>query len=68
MTYGDFKDLVRRTTSDKVLRVKAFNNAENPKCYGYQHGLALIVYRVFDKKLMPLLLTLGYELILKANS
>ena len=68
MTYGDFKDMVRRTTSDKVLRIKAFNNAENPKYHGYQHGLALIVYRVFDKKLMPLLLTLGYELILKANS
>ena len=24
MTYGDFKDLARRTTSDKVLRDKAF--------------------------------------------
>ena len=68
MTYGDFKDLVRRITSDKVLCVNAFNNAENPKYHGYQHGLALIVYRVFDKTLMPLLLTLGYKLILKANS
>ena len=25
MTYGDFKDLARRTASDKVLRGKAFN-------------------------------------------
>ena len=33
MTYGDFKDLVRRTTSDKVFRDKAFNIAKNPKYY-----------------------------------
>ena len=31
MAYGDFKDLKRRTTPDKVLRDKAFNNAKNPK-------------------------------------
>ena len=27
MVYGDFKDLARRTASDKVLRDKAFNIA-----------------------------------------
>ena len=31
MAYGDFKDLARRTTSDKILRDKAFNTAKNPK-------------------------------------
>ena len=31
MAYGDFKDLVRRTASDKVLRGEAFNIAKNPK-------------------------------------
>ena len=31
MAYGDFKDLARRTASDKVLRYKAFNIAEDPK-------------------------------------
>ena len=31
MAYGDFKDLNRRTTADKVLRDKAFNIAKNPK-------------------------------------
>ena len=31
MTYGDFKNLARRTTSDKVLRDKGFNIAKNPK-------------------------------------
>ena len=43
MAYGDFKDLARRTASDKVLRDKAFNIAENPKYDGYQIGLASMV-------------------------
>ena len=30
MTYADFKDLARRTASDKVLRDRAFNIAKNP--------------------------------------
>ena len=34
--YRDFKDLARRTTSDKVLRDKAFNIAKNPKYDWYQ--------------------------------
>ena len=40
MAYGDFKDLTRRTASDKILCDKAFNKAENPKYDGYQRGLA----------------------------
>ena len=43
-TYGDFKDLERRTASDKVLRDKAFNVAKNPKYDGCQRGLASVVY------------------------
>ena len=50
MAYGDFKDLKRRTFSDKVFRDKAFNIAENPKYDEYQRGLASIVYNFFDKK------------------
>ena len=50
MVYGDFKDLVRRTASDKVLRDKAFNIAKKPKYDGYQRGLASMVYKFFDKK------------------
>ena len=50
MAYGDFKDLKRRTASDKILRNKAFNIAKNPKYDGYQGGLAPIVYKFFDKK------------------
>ena len=34
MAYGDFKNLARRTASDKLLRNKAFNIAKNPKSKG----------------------------------
>ena len=47
MAYGDFKDLKRRTASDKMLREKAFNIAKNPKYDGYQRGLASVVYKFF---------------------
>ena len=30
MAYGDFKNIARRTASDKVLSNKAFNIAKNP--------------------------------------
>ena len=35
MSYGDFKELTRRTDSDKILRDKAFNIAKNSKYDGY---------------------------------
>ena len=50
MAYGDFKDLKRRTASDKILRDKAFNIAKNPKYDGYQRRLASMVYNIFDQK------------------
>ena len=50
MAYGDFKDLKRRTASDKVLRDKSFNIAKNPKCDRYQKRLATMVYKFFEKK------------------
>ena len=50
MTYGDFKDLKRRTQSDKVLKDKAFKIASNPKYDGYQRGSASMFYKFFDKK------------------
>ena len=52
MTYGNFKNLTRRTASDKVFRNKAFNIARNPKYDGYQRGLRSMVYKFFDKKLL----------------
>ena len=50
MAYGDFKDLGKRTASDKALRDKAFNIAKNPKYDGYQRRLTSMVYKCFDKK------------------
>ena len=47
MAYGKAKDLVRRTQSDKVLRVKAFKIASDPKYDGYQRGLNYMVYKFF---------------------
>ena len=38
MAYGDFKDLTRRTASDKILREKPFNTVKNTKYDGYQRG------------------------------
>ena len=50
MTYGDFKDLTRRTASNKILRDKAFNIAKNPKYHGDQRELASMVYEFFNKE------------------
>ena len=61
MAYGDFKDIKRRTFSDKIFRYKAFNIAKIPKSDGYQRGLASIVYKVFDKK------SSGVVLIMRSN-
>ena len=47
MAYGYFKDLAKRTASDKVLRDKAFNIA---KYDGYQRGLTFMVYKFLDKR------------------
>ena len=44
MAYGGFKDLTRRTASDKILRDQAITFAKNPKYDGYKRGLASIVY------------------------
>ena len=38
MAYVGFKDLPRRTTSDKILHDKAFNFARNSKNDGYERG------------------------------
>ena len=56
MAYGDFKDLLRRTASDKILRHIAFNIAKNTKYDEYQREHASIVYKSFDKKILPAVL------------
>ena len=50
MAYDKYKDLERRTQSDKVLKDKAFEIANNPKYDKFQRGLDSMVYKVFDKK------------------
>ena len=49
MTYGDYKDLARRTAFNKVSRGKAFNITKNPKYDGYQRGIASMVYKCLIK-------------------
>ena len=43
MAYGDFKDLAKRTASDKVIRNKVFNIAKNAKYNEHQRDLASMV-------------------------
>ena len=50
MAYGNSKDLVKRTQSDKVLKDEAFKIASNPNSDGYQRGLASMVSKFFDKR------------------
>ena len=50
MSYGKYKDLNKRTQSNKDLRNKAFEIASNPKYNGYQRVLASTVYNLLDKK------------------
>ena len=52
MSSGEFKDLPRRTASDKLLRDKAFHSAKNLKYEGYQRGLALMTYKFLIKVLL----------------
>ena len=50
MAYGKFKDLIKRTQSDKVLKDKVFKIVNSPNYDGYQRGFASMVYKFFDKK------------------
>ena len=43
MAYGETKDLVKRTQSEKVLKDKPFKNASDPKYDRHQRGLTPMV-------------------------
>ena len=58
MAYGNYKDLVKRTESDKVLSDKAFKIAKNPKYNGYERGLTSMVYKFLIKILQVNVLNL----------
>ena len=61
MAYGDFKDLTRKTASDKIFRDKALNIAKNPKHDGYQHRLTSMVYKFLKKKTSGGVATLAWS-------
>ena len=50
LAYGKYKNLAKRTESDKVLRDKAFKTESNPEYDGYQRGLASVVYNFLIKR------------------
>ena len=54
--YEDVKDSPRRTAADKVLRDKAFNIAKNLKYDANQRKLASMVYKLFLKNLLVVVL------------
>ena len=62
MAYGNFKDLARRTASDKVLRDKACKIVKNSEHDGYQRGLASMVYKFLIKSLVEVVLS-NYQLV-----
>ena len=47
MAYGHFKDLAKRTSSEKIKKNKGFNSAKNPKYDGHQKALDSFVYKFF---------------------
>ena len=63
MAYADLKDLSKRTAVDKVLLDKAFDIAENRKYNEYLHGIASMVYKFFEKRLLVAVLKLKRFLI-----
>ena len=50
MAYNKYKDLQRRTRSDRVLKDKDFKIASDLKRKGYERELISMVYKFFDKK------------------
>ena len=49
MAYRDFK-IFRKVFTDKVLRDRSFNIANDPEYDGYERGFASMVSIFFDKK------------------
>ena len=48
--YSESKDLAKRTTSDNILKDRAFEIVGNRRYDGYQRALASMVYKFFDQK------------------
>ena len=67
MADWNFKDLARRTASDKVLREKAFSIAKNLKYDGYQESLAFMVYKFLIKNPLHVHINLLKVVVLKTK-
>ena len=67
MVYGDFKDLSRKSASDKVLSDKAWNIAKNKNMMDISMDLHQWFINLSIKNLLVRLLTQGLEMILKTN-
>ena len=50
MAYGKYKDLTKRTKSDKVFRNRVFKTTTISKHDEYERGSASIVYKFLEKK------------------
>ena len=52
--YAKYKDVENRLISDQKLRNSAYDIASNPKYDDYQRGLASMIYKFFDPKVVLL--------------
>ena len=59
MAYTKSKDLAKRAQSDKFLIDSTFRIASDPKYDGYQRRLASMVYKLFDKNLVEVILLMN---------
>ena len=65
MADEDFKDLAKRTASDKLFENTAFKIVSNPRYDGYQRDLSSTAYTFFDKMSTHLQIHLLQILVLK---
>ena len=51
--YAKYKDVENRLIADDKLKNSAYDIASNPEYDGYQRGLASMVYKFFNSKVIP---------------
>ena len=51
--YAKYKDLENRLIADDKLKKSSYDIASNPEYDGYHRGLASMVYRFFNLKVVP---------------
>ena len=61
--FWGFKNLTKRTACNKILHNKEFNISKKSKYYGYLLGIASMVYKFFQEKLVALVLKIKLFLI-----